>query len=118
MTYWSRDNTREYIHLVESRLEDLNYYLRRTVEWCENNGIWENKKVLMCCLISCIWVSSMRNEYITFQEIVEIVGLTDLEDSNIDKTYNVCPEFQNLDHEEILRMLIEKSQDWGGYLLS
>ena len=115
---WTRDNTKDFIHRVESRIEDLNYYLKRTVEWCENNGVFENKRILMCCLISCIWVSSMREEEISFKEIVEIIGLEEFEDSNLDKVYDICQEFRNLEHEEILEMLISKSANWNGYFPS
>lgn len=115
---WTRNDTKDFIHRVESRIEDLDYYLKRTVEWCENNGVFENKRILMCCLISCIWVSSMREEVISFKEIVEIVGLEEFEDSNLDKVYNICQEFRNLEHEEILEMLISKSADWNGYFPS
>jgi len=115
---WTRNDTKDFIHSVESRIEDMDYYLKRTVEWCENNGVFENKRVLMCCLISCIWVSSMREELISFQEIVEIIGLEEFEDSSLDKIYNVCQEFRNLEHEEILEMLINKTSSWSGYFPS
>ena len=82
---WTRNDTRDYIHRIESRLEDIDYYLKRTVEWCEHNGVWENKKVLICSLVTCIWVCSMRNECISFKEIVEIMGLKDFEDLELDK---------------------------------
>ena len=60
----------------------------------------------------------MRNETISFREIVEIMGLKEFEDSDIDKVYNICNEFQNLDHDEILTMLIDKTGDWNSYLPS
>lgn len=118
MKPWTRENTRDFIHSVESRIEDIDYYLKRTVEWCEKNGVWENRKVLMCSLITCIWVSSMRDEPISFKEIVEILGLQELEDSGMDKVYEITKEFQNLDHEQVLLLLMAKSGDWGDYLLS
>lgn len=115
---WTRNDTKDFIHRIESRIEDIDYYLKRTVEWCENNGVWENQRVLMCCLISCIWVSSMREENISFQEIVEIVGLRDFEDTSLDKIYGICEEFRSLEHEEILQMLIDKTGDWNNYFPS
>lgn len=115
---WSRTDTQDWIHQIESRIEDIDYYLKRTVEWCENNGVFEDHKVIMCCLVTCIWVSSMRNENISFKEITDILQLHQFEDSNLDKIYNVCAEFQNLDHETILEMLISKSSDWGSHFPS
>lgn len=111
MNYWSRDNTKDWIHKVEGRIEDFDYYLQRTVEWCENNGVFEERKVLMCSLITCIWVASMRGEKITFQELVELVGMSNFDDKVADKVYDICTEFQNLDHEEVLQILISKSTD-------
>ena len=113
---WTRDDTKDFIHRVETRIEDIDYYLKRTQEWCEHNGIFENKKVLICCLITCIWVSSMRQELITFQEILEYVGVKDLEDSGLDKIYNVCEEFRYMDHDEILNLLITKTNNLNDYL--
>ena len=117
---WTRNDTQEFIHTVESRIEDIDYYLKRTVEWCEKHNVVENKRVIMCCLVTCIWVSSMRNEAISFQELIEYVGIEDdYEDLiTMDKVYKVCKEFQALDHEEVLQMLINKAGGWENYLLS
>ena len=117
---WTRNDTQEFIHTVESRIEDIDYYLKRTVEWCEKHAVVENKRVIMCCLVTCIWVSSMRNEAISFQELIEYVGIEDdYEDIiTMDKVYKVCKEFQALDHEEVLQMLINKAGGWENYLLS
>lgn len=115
---WARTDTQDWIHSLESRIEDIDYYLKRTTEWCERNGIWENSRILMCCLITCIWVSSMRNEHISFQEIVEFMGINDLVESGVDKVYDVCEEFRHLDHEDILELLITKTGGWDSYLPS
>lgn len=115
---WARTDTQDWIHSLESRIEDIDYYLKRTADWCERQGIWENNKVLMCCLITCIWVSSMRNEHISFQEIVEFMGVNDLVEPSLDKVYDVCEEFKYLDHEEILELLITKTGGWDNYLPS
>lgn len=115
---WTRDNTKDFIHRIESRIEDINYYLKQTSEWCEKNDIIENNKVLMCCLISCIWVSSMREETISFQEIVEYIGLDQFIGSDLDKIYGICQEFRCLEHEEILQLLINKTKNFDGYFPS
>ena len=117
---WTRNDTQEFIHTVESRIEDIDYYLKRTVEWCEKHEVVENKRVIMCCLVTCIWVSSMRNEVISFQELIEYVGIEDdyKDIITMDKVYKVCKEFQALDHEEVLQMLINKAGGWENYLLS
>jgi len=111
MNPWTRDKTRDWINKVESRLDDFDYYIKRSTEWCENNGVFDTQKILMCNLITCIWVASMRNEQITFQELVELMGLSSTDDIQADKVYEVCEIFQNLDHEEILQILVTKTSD-------
>jgi hypothetical protein len=32
---WSRDDTKEWVIQLEHRLEDIDYYLKKTVDWCE-----------------------------------------------------------------------------------
>lgn len=110
MSYWSRDNTRDWINQIENRLEDFYYYLDRTAEWCQQNGVWEARKTLMCSLITCIWVASMRNEQISFTELCELVGVT-IDSPVVDKIYNTCEQFQNIELEEILQILILKTTD-------
>lgn len=111
MKPWTRNDTKDWIASAQSRIEDFNYYLGRTVDFCEQQGIWENQKVVMCCLITCIWVSSMREENISFQEIIEIMGIENEYDEEVeDRIYSVCSEFQSLDHEEILSLLIKGSK--------
>ena len=51
---WSRNDTRDWIIQIESRLEDMHYYLEKSMQWCENNSVYENTRVLMCCLVTCI----------------------------------------------------------------
>ena len=47
MSYWSRNDTKEWITQLEHRIKDIDYYLERTVAWCEEYGIDDNKVVFM-----------------------------------------------------------------------
>jgi len=102
--YWSRNDTKEWISQVETRIEDMDYYLKRTVEWCEINGIYDDRKVFICNFLTCIWVSHMRNETISYKELLELLGLGELEGIE-DKIYDLGPKFKDLDHEEMLSLL-------------
>lgn len=118
MKPWLRDNTKDWIHSVESRIEDLDYYLKRTVEYCERTSIWEDKKVFLLSVITCVWVTSMRDESITLQEIVEILGLEQIEYIKDDRIFDISENFQNLDHEQLLDFCSSKLGNWDDYFPS
>lgn len=35
MKPWTREDTHKWVIQLENRLEDIGYYLKRTLEWCE-----------------------------------------------------------------------------------
>lgn len=104
MSPWTRHDTQTWISQLENRVEDMDYYLRRTVEWCERNGIYDDKKVFVCNFLTCIWVSHQRGEQISYKELLDILGLEDLEFGE-DKIYDLGSKFKDLDHEEMLDLL-------------
>lgn len=104
MKYWSRYDTQLWIAQIENRIEDIDYYLKRTLEWCERNGIYDERQIFICNFLTCIWVSHMRNEQISYKELMELLGLEDLETGE-DKIYDLGPKFKDLDHEEMLDLL-------------
>jgi hypothetical protein len=111
MKPWLRENTQDWINKLESRLEDIDHYLRRTVEWCEDNQIYDDEKVMSCAFITCIWVSHMRDEPISFSELVSFLGIegSGTED---DKMYDLGPAFKDMDLEEILNLLAGNLSNW------
>ena len=60
--YWNRDSTKEWITQLENRLEDLDYYLNRTVEWAENNGLTDQESIFSQGFVTVLWVCHMRSE--------------------------------------------------------
>lgn len=106
MRYWSRDDTREWVKQIESRLVDINYYLNKTQNWCDNYGVDDAKTFFMCNLLTCIWVSQLRGEYITFSEMMEMLGVDEWE-CDEDKIYELDPEFSELEHEELLQRAVD-----------
>lgn len=104
---WTREDTQFWITQLEHRIEDIDYYLKRTVEWCETNGIWDDEKVFVLTFMTVVWVSSMRMEPVSKKEIFEIVGIADSEDL-IDQEYYLSEQYNNLDFEEMLDLVAQK----------
>lgn len=110
MRYWSRDDTREWVKQIESRVDDINYYLDRTQKWCDDYGIDNGKTYFMCNFLTCVWVSQMRGENITFSEMMEMLGVDEWE-CDEDKFYELDPEFSELEHETLLQKAVEVFSD-------
>lgn len=102
MTYWSREDTKLWIAQLENRIEDIDYYLQRTVEWCEQNGIWENERVFGLTFVTVLWVCHMRDEDVTRQEIFEILGVEDFQNAE-DRIMELGNVLGKLDWEEMLQ---------------
>lgn len=106
MKYWSRDDTKEWIAQLEHRIDDIDYYLTRTTEWCDEYGVDDGKVVFMCSFITCVWVSYMRGEPITFVELMEMLGVDDWE-AKEEKIYELDDCWGELDHYELLEKIVE-----------
>lgn len=103
---WTRNQTREWITHLENRLEDIDYYLNRTIEWCEERGVYNDQAVFACAVMTVIWVSHMRQEPLSKREVLELVGVTDYYNVE-DQEYNLNPQFQNLELEELLEVVAD-----------
>jgi hypothetical protein len=110
MRPWTRDDTKEWIAQLEHRLDDIDYYLNKTVEWCEDYGVYDNKTVFMCSFLTCIWVSKMRDEPITFVELMELLGVDEWE-SDEEKIFDLDEKYAHLDHVELLEHVIQMCRD-------
>lgn len=104
---WTRDKTQEWIVQLKNRLEDIDYYLTRTVEWCEENNIYDDQMVFACSSMTVIWVSYMRGEPISKREVLEILSIKDW-DKTEDIEYSLRDEFADLDHEELLEEVVSR----------
>lgn len=104
MKPWTRDNTKEWIHQVENRIEDFQYYLKQTMDWCEKKEIFDEKHILILSVMSCVWVSWMRDESITQKELFEFLGVR-LEADIEDKIYEMNPKLGNVDHKDLLEFV-------------
>jgi hypothetical protein len=110
MQHWTREDTRYWIAQLENRIEDIEYYLKETIRWCEDNFIHDDRKVFMCSFLTCIWVCYMRNEPISYKELLEILGLEEMYTGE-DSIYNLGPELQHVEHEELLRLIMRRLND-------
>jgi hypothetical protein len=106
MKPWTRDDTKDWIHQLENRLDDLDHYLKKTADWCEEYGIDNDHVVFMCSFLTCIWVSTLREEPITTIELKEILGIEDWPIEE-DKVYELNPEWLELEHYEFLERVVE-----------
>jgi hypothetical protein len=103
---WSREDTQHWISQLENRLEDIDYYLHQTVDWCEERGVYNDQAVFACAVMTVIWVSHMRNEPLSKREVLEIVGIADYYNAE-DAEYALSDRFHNMDLEELLEMVAE-----------
>ena len=110
MKYWSREDTKEWINQLEHRIDDIDYYLGRTLNWCDEYGIDNERIVFMCSFLTCIWVSQVRGETISFTELMEMLGISEWETTNgtEEKIYELDECYADLDHDELLEMAVLK----------
>jgi hypothetical protein len=101
---WSREDTQYWIAQLENRIDYIDYYLNRTVEWCENNGIWSNESVFALSFVTVLWVSHMRNEEISRQEIYELLGVIDF-DQIEDAVMELGDQLSGMDWEDMLNLV-------------
>jgi len=101
MKYWSRENTKEWIAQLEDRLEDIAHYLEKTEDWCSEYGVEDERVIFMCMFLTCIWVSQLRGEEITYVELMEMLGIEDSKHGT-EKFYELDDKYLNLTHIELL----------------
>lgn len=107
MTAWTREDTQHWIAQLELRMEDIDYYLGRTISWCEVYGIWDDQTVFALASLTVIWVSHMRGEPISRRELLEILAV-DKWDEVDDAEYTLSPNYLKMDLEEILNEAVQK----------
>lgn len=108
MKPWTREDTRDWIAQLELRVEDLNYYLNETVQWCETHNVLDDRRVFACSMMTALWVTWQRNEHISRWELMEVLGVRDW-NSFPDEEVELGTRFQGLDLEEMLEQVAEWS---------
>ena len=110
MKAWTRDDTKAWISQLENRLEDIEYYITRTIHWCEQNGVWRDDKVFALCAMTVIWVSHMRDEPISRRELFELLDVKEY-DVIPDAEYTLDPEVLDKEFEDVLEMVLQSFDD-------
>ena len=106
MKPWTRNDTKEWIVQLEHRVQDMDYYLDKASDWCDEYGIDNNNLIFMCSFLTCVWVSNMRGEHITFNELMEILGVEEWNDDE-EKYYELDECWGQLDFHEFLEKVVE-----------
>lgn len=104
--YWSREHTQHWISQLENRIEDIDYYLKHTVAWCEERGVYNDQAVFACAVMTVIWVSHMRSEPLSKREVFEIIGIRDFYNAE-DAEYGLNERFHGMELEELLETVAQ-----------
>lgn len=101
---WSRWDTKLWINQLENRIEDIDYYLNQTVEYCEANNIINNESVFTLSFLTVLWVSYMREEPISRREIFEILNIQNWEDLP-DSPVELGKKLADFDLQDLLNLV-------------
>lgn len=107
---WSREDTQYWISQLENRVEDIYFYLDIATRWCEDRFIHDEQRIAACYVITIIWVCAQRDESVSRQEVMEIMGV-ELWEGFEDHEFFLGDEFIDKELEEILEHVVEKFQD-------
>lgn len=107
MKPWTREDTQFWVAQLEHRIEDIDYYLQQTVEWCENNDIYRDDAVFACALMTVLWVSTQRGEPLSKREAMEILGV-DCWELMEDEEFILDKKYLETDLEVLLEQVCQK----------
>ena len=100
---WTRDNTRDWISLIETRTYDMSYYLNMTDEWLEYRDIDSMQTRLTCMIVTVMWVAYMQDTTLSKREILEIIGIEDWYNAD-EEYYDLDEKFHNMELEDLLEI--------------
>lgn len=106
MQSWTYTDTKCWIKLLENRVNDFTHFLNKTNQWCEDNYIHDEDLIFICHFLTCIWVSTERDEPITYSEIMEMLGFGIVAEEH-DKLYELGDKYRGMTHSELMRFIIK-----------
>lgn len=106
MREWSIADTKEWLMKIQSRVEELKFFMEKTKCWCDEQDIYDSKLIFICCFITCIWVSQTRGESISSLELLDILEV-DYPGEPEEKLFFLDSDFAELDHKELLEKAVE-----------
>jgi hypothetical protein len=104
---WTRKDTQQWIDQLEHRIEDIDYYLHQTIQWCEDNGVYRDDAVFACTLMTVIWVSHQRGEPVSKREAMELLGVQGWEMVE-DEEFELHQRFSDIDLDDLLEQVCQK----------
>lgn len=104
---WTREDTQHWINQLEHRIEDIDYYLHQTIQWCEDNGVFNDQAVFACTLMTVIWVSHQRGEPISKREAMELLGVQGWEMIE-DEEFELHQRFADFELEDLLEQVYQR----------
>lgn len=104
---WTREDTQYWINQLEHRIEDIDYYLHQTIQWCEDNGVFSDQAVFACTLMTVIWVSHQRGEPISKREAMELLGVQGWEMIE-DEEFELNQKFADCELEDLLEQVCQR----------
>jgi hypothetical protein len=107
MKYWSRSDTKHWVAQLENRIEDIEYYLGETIDWCERNDIYREDAVFSCMLMTVLWVSTQRSEPLSKREAMELLGVSGWEQVE-DEEFVLGAEYADSELGDLLEQVCQK----------
>lgn len=104
---WTREDTQHWINQLEHRIEDIDYYLHQTIQWCEDNGVFNDQAVFACTLMTVIWVSHQRGEPVSKREAMELLGVQGWEMIE-DEEFELHQKFADFELEDLLEQVYQR----------
>ena len=104
---WTREDTQHWINQLEHRIEDIDYYLHQTIQWCEDNGVFNDQAVFACTLMTVIWVSHQRGEPVSKREAMELLGVQGWELIE-DEEFELHQRFADFELEDLLEQVYQR----------
>lgn len=107
MAAWTREDTKIWLHDQHLKLEDVDYYLKQTVEWLEERDHTDQEVVFACSFMTIIWVNHLRGDLTSKREIFELLEIDNWQ-SVEDQYYQLPASYveMQLDHEELLELVV------------
>lgn len=104
---WTREDTQYWIAQLENRLEDIDYYLKQTIEWCESNDVYRDDAVFACMLMTVLWVSTQRGEPLSKREAMELLNVEGWEQIE-DEEFVLGPKYEDVELTDLLEQVCQK----------
>ena len=107
---WTRENTQVWIHQLENRVDDIQYYINETLYWCDERFVVEEQPLAACLMITILWVCNMRQESVSRREVMELLGISQWDEFE-DFEYFLDDRFNDMELNDVLEEVLEKFRD-------